>query len=185
MELQDRRTARILLTILVFALVLTVLYVARSVIIIFAFSALFACLINPVVRFLQRSSLFFRNLKGPHVPLADNPIAGVNASLSVITKGGLHTVTRQLAIEYEKEGIRFNAVASGAVDRPYTRMISRIFFGTCSPWEGSARHKIWSTPLFAWQKQIKEPERGCMWTVAFTRPLAALGTKWTVTAHRA
>ena len=50
--------------------------------------------------------------------LANDPIAGVNASVSVITKGGLNPVTRQLAIEYAKEGIRFNAVASGAVDTP-------------------------------------------------------------------
>jgi NAD(P)-dependent dehydrogenase (short-subunit alcohol dehydrogenase family) len=50
--------------------------------------------------------------------LADNPIAGVNASVPMITKGGLNTVTRQLAIEYAKEGIRFNAVAPGVVDTP-------------------------------------------------------------------
>ncbi len=50
--------------------------------------------------------------------LADNPIAGVNASVSMITKGGLNTVTRHLAIEYAKQGIRFNAVAPGAVDTP-------------------------------------------------------------------
>jgi len=43
--------------------------------------------------------------------LADQPIAGVNASVSMMTKGGLNTVTRSLAIEYAKEGIRFNAVA--------------------------------------------------------------------------
>ena len=48
--------------------------------------------------------------------LADQPIAGVNASVSMITKGGLNTVTRSLAVEYAKEGIRFNAVAPGAVD---------------------------------------------------------------------
>ena len=48
--------------------------------------------------------------------LADQPIAGVNASVSMITKGGLNTVTRSLAIEYAKEGIRFNAVAPGVVD---------------------------------------------------------------------
>jgi NAD(P)-dependent dehydrogenase (short-subunit alcohol dehydrogenase family) len=48
--------------------------------------------------------------------LADQPIAGVNASVSMITKGGLNTVTRQLALEYAKEGIRFNAVAPGVVD---------------------------------------------------------------------
>jgi NAD(P)-dependent dehydrogenase (short-subunit alcohol dehydrogenase family) len=50
--------------------------------------------------------------------LADNPIAGVNASVSMITKGGLNTVTRSLAIEYAKEGIRFNAVAPGVVETP-------------------------------------------------------------------
>jgi NAD(P)-dependent dehydrogenase (short-subunit alcohol dehydrogenase family) len=47
--------------------------------------------------------------------LADQPIAGENGSVSMITKGGLNTVTRSLAIEYAKEGIRFNAVAPGAV----------------------------------------------------------------------
>jgi len=63
----DRRTTSILLTILLFALALAIVYVARSVIIIFAFSILFAYLINPIVRFLQRHSLFFKNLRGPHV----------------------------------------------------------------------------------------------------------------------
>jgi NAD(P)-dependent dehydrogenase (short-subunit alcohol dehydrogenase family) len=47
--------------------------------------------------------------------LADQPIAGENASVSMMTKGGLNTVTRSLAIEYAKQGIRFNAVAPGAV----------------------------------------------------------------------
>lgn len=50
--------------------------------------------------------------------LADNPIAGVNGSLSMIMKGGLNIVTRHLAIEYAKQGIRFNAVAPGVVDTP-------------------------------------------------------------------
>jgi len=50
--------------------------------------------------------------------LADRPIAGENASVSMITKGGLNTVTRGLAIEYAKDGIRFNAVAPGVVDTP-------------------------------------------------------------------
>jgi NAD(P)-dependent dehydrogenase (short-subunit alcohol dehydrogenase family) len=50
--------------------------------------------------------------------LADQPIAGIHASVSMITKGGLNTVTRSLAIEYAKEGIRFNAVAPGVVDTP-------------------------------------------------------------------
>jgi len=63
----DRRTVSVLLTILLFALALAIVYVARTVIVIFAFSILFAYLINPIVRFLQRHSLFFKNLRGPHV----------------------------------------------------------------------------------------------------------------------
>jgi NAD(P)-dependent dehydrogenase (short-subunit alcohol dehydrogenase family) len=50
--------------------------------------------------------------------LAANPIAGVNASVPMITKGGLDTITRHLALEYAKDGIRFNAVAPGVVDTP-------------------------------------------------------------------
>jgi NAD(P)-dependent dehydrogenase (short-subunit alcohol dehydrogenase family) len=50
--------------------------------------------------------------------LADRPIAGVNGSVSMITKGGLNSATLNLAIEYAKDGIRFNAVAPGEVDTP-------------------------------------------------------------------
>jgi NAD(P)-dependent dehydrogenase (short-subunit alcohol dehydrogenase family) len=47
--------------------------------------------------------------------LADQPIAGEDGSVSMMTKGGLNTITKSLAIEYAKERIRFNAVAPGAV----------------------------------------------------------------------
>ena len=67
MSFPDRRTVNILLTILLFAGVLAIIYAARSVIILFVLAILFSYLINPVVRFLQRHSLFFRNLKGPHI----------------------------------------------------------------------------------------------------------------------
>jgi predicted PurR-regulated permease PerM len=63
----DRKTASVLLTILLFAIAIAIVYVARTVIVIFAFSILFAYFINPIVRFLQRHSLFFKNLRGPHV----------------------------------------------------------------------------------------------------------------------
>ena len=36
----------------------------------------------------------------------------------MLTKGGLDTITKHLAIEYAKDGIRFNAVAPGVVDTP-------------------------------------------------------------------
>jgi len=48
--------------------------------------------------------------------LADRPIAGGNGSVSMITKGGLNSATQNLAVEYAKDGIRFNAVAPGVVD---------------------------------------------------------------------
>jgi NAD(P)-dependent dehydrogenase (short-subunit alcohol dehydrogenase family) len=48
--------------------------------------------------------------------LADRPIAGENGSISMITKGGLNSAIQNLAVEYAKEGIRFNAVAPGEVD---------------------------------------------------------------------
>jgi NAD(P)-dependent dehydrogenase (short-subunit alcohol dehydrogenase family) len=57
--------------------------------------------------------------------LADQPVAGVNASVSMITKGGLNTVTRSLAIEYAREGIRFNAVAPGVVDTPLQKDVPK------------------------------------------------------------
>ncbi|HUA15837.1 MAG TPA: SDR family oxidoreductase [Verrucomicrobiae bacterium] len=50
--------------------------------------------------------------------LADRPIAGTNGSVSMITKGGLNAATRNLATEYAKDGIRFNAVAPGVVNTP-------------------------------------------------------------------
>jgi NAD(P)-dependent dehydrogenase (short-subunit alcohol dehydrogenase family) len=65
--------------------------------------------------------------------LADNPIAGINGSVSMITKGGLNSVTRSLAIEYAKEGIRFNAVAPGAVDTPLHKDDPKDFLKTFQP----------------------------------------------------
>jgi NAD(P)-dependent dehydrogenase (short-subunit alcohol dehydrogenase family) len=64
--------------------------------------------------------------------LADNPIAGVNASVAMITKGGLNAITRSLAIEYAKEGIRVNAVAPGSVDTPLHRNNPKDFLKTLS-----------------------------------------------------
>ena len=50
--------------------------------------------------------------------LADRPIAGENSSISMITKGGLNSATQNLAVEYARDGIRFNAVAPGVTDTP-------------------------------------------------------------------
>ncbi len=65
--------------------------------------------------------------------LADNPIAGVTASIPMITKGGLEAVTRSLASEYAKDNIRFNAVAPGVVDTPLHQKTPKDFMKTLSP----------------------------------------------------
>ena len=65
--------------------------------------------------------------------LADNPIAGLTASVAMITKGGLNAVMRSLAIEYAKEHIRFNAVAPGVVDTPLHAEDSNDSLKTLSP----------------------------------------------------
>ena len=65
--------------------------------------------------------------------LAANPIAGITASVPMITKGGLEAVTLSLATEYAKEKIRFNAVAPGVVDTPLHKNNPKDFLKTLSP----------------------------------------------------
>jgi NAD(P)-dependent dehydrogenase (short-subunit alcohol dehydrogenase family) len=65
--------------------------------------------------------------------LAQNPIAGLPASVSMLTKGGLNAITVSLASEYAKNNIRFNAVAPGAVDTPIVKDIPKDVLMTLSP----------------------------------------------------
>src|SRR6202790_733227 len=46
------------------------------------------------------------------------PVRGLLAAVTMITKGGRETITQHLAMEYAKDGIRVNAVAPGVVDTP-------------------------------------------------------------------
>jgi NAD(P)-dependent dehydrogenase (short-subunit alcohol dehydrogenase family) len=65
--------------------------------------------------------------------MVDHPIAGVNAAIPMITKGGLQAVTRSLAMEYVKQGIRVNAVAPGIVDTPMHDNDPKDFLRTLQP----------------------------------------------------
>jgi NAD(P)-dependent dehydrogenase (short-subunit alcohol dehydrogenase family) len=65
--------------------------------------------------------------------LAEHPIAGLPASISMLTKGGLSAATVSLASEYAKNNIRFNAVAPGVVDTPIVKDIPKDFLMTLSP----------------------------------------------------
>ena len=65
--------------------------------------------------------------------MVENPIAGIPVSLPMITKGGLEAALRNLASEYAKEHIRFNAIAPGAVDTPLHANDPKDFLKTLSP----------------------------------------------------
>jgi NAD(P)-dependent dehydrogenase (short-subunit alcohol dehydrogenase family) len=65
--------------------------------------------------------------------LARNPMRGVTASVPMITKGGLATITQHLAMEYAKDGIRVNAVAPGVVYTPLHRDTPKEVMESQSP----------------------------------------------------
>ncbi|SAL60819.1 short-chain dehydrogenase/reductase SDR [Caballeronia terrestris] len=50
--------------------------------------------------------------------LVDHAVTGVPSVLASLTKGGLNSATKSLAIEYAKAGIRANAVSPGIIKSP-------------------------------------------------------------------
>ncbi|MBB3133221.1 NAD(P)-dependent dehydrogenase (short-subunit alcohol dehydrogenase family) [Rhizobium pisi] len=69
-------------------------------------------------------------------PLTDHPIAGFSASVSMMTKGGINAISKNLAMEYANEKIRFNIVAPGVVDTPLHKDNPKDFLSTLSPMAG-------------------------------------------------
>jgi len=65
--------------------------------------------------------------------MVEHPIAGVPAAVPMMTKGGLEAATRNLAMEYAKDGIRVNAVAPGVVDTPMHENDPKDVLKTLSP----------------------------------------------------
>ncbi len=65
--------------------------------------------------------------------LADNPMVGSPASVPMMTKGGLNTITRSLAMEYAGSNIRFNAVAPGQVDTALHEKTPKVVMKALSP----------------------------------------------------
>jgi NAD(P)-dependent dehydrogenase (short-subunit alcohol dehydrogenase family) len=78
---------------------------------------------------LQRSGLVV-NITAS---LVDQPVAAIPASLTNLTKGGLESVTRALAIELAGDGVRFNAIAPGVVNTPMHRPETHEFLKQLSP----------------------------------------------------
>jgi NAD(P)-dependent dehydrogenase (short-subunit alcohol dehydrogenase family) len=65
--------------------------------------------------------------------IADHPLAAFTASVPMITKGGINAISRSLAMEYAKQGIRVNVVAPGVVDTPLLKDVPKEFLRTLSP----------------------------------------------------
>jgi len=65
--------------------------------------------------------------------LADHPMSVFTASVPMITKGGINAISRSLAMEYAKNGIRVNVVAPGVVDTPLLKDVPKDFLRTLSP----------------------------------------------------
>ncbi len=65
--------------------------------------------------------------------LVDQPIAGVGAAVQIMLKGALNAVTRALAIEYAKEGIRVNTIAPGVINTPMHKLETHDFLKGLHP----------------------------------------------------
>lgn len=66
-------------------------------------------------------------------PLVSHPIAGLPVSVAMITKGGIEAASKNIAMEYARDGIRVNTVAPGVVDTPLHKDNPKDFLKTLSP----------------------------------------------------
>jgi NAD(P)-dependent dehydrogenase (short-subunit alcohol dehydrogenase family) len=73
------------------------------------------------------------NIINVSTTLVDQPIAGVGAAVQVMLKGGLNAVTRALAIEYAKEGIRVNTISAGVINTPMHKPETHDFLKGLQP----------------------------------------------------
>ena len=86
----------------------------------------------------------------------------------MVTKGGLDAITRSLAMEYAKEGIRFNTVAPGLVNTPMHETDSNEFLKTLSPMGEILKSRISSTQSYISRELDMSPDKCCVSTLALT-----------------
>ena len=65
--------------------------------------------------------------------LTDQPIAGVPTALANLTKGGINSATKALAIEFATKGIRVNAVSPGIIKTPMHAAETHDFLSALHP----------------------------------------------------
>jgi len=82
-------------------------------------------------------------------PLISHPIAGMPVSVAMITKGGIEAASKNIAMEYARDGIRVNTVAPGVVDTPLHKDNPKDFLKTLSPMNSiSSAQEIVDAVLF-------------------------------------
>jgi NAD(P)-dependent dehydrogenase (short-subunit alcohol dehydrogenase family) len=74
-----------------------------------------------------------RQKSGSIVNVSTTLVAGVPITVQVMAKGSLNAVTRALAMEYVKDGIRVNTVALGIIQTPMHKPESYEFLKALHP----------------------------------------------------
>lgn len=65
--------------------------------------------------------------------IAQQPNANVPASIPILIKGGLNSVTKALALEFASKNVKVNAVAPGIIDTPLYTSDMHEFLNTLQP----------------------------------------------------
>lgn len=86
----------------------------------------------------QQVVMQMRKQKSGHIvniatTLTEQPLAGAPISLPVITKSTMPAFSRELAMEFVKEGIRSNTISPGVVDTPMHANDDHEFLKTLHP----------------------------------------------------
>ena len=99
--------------------------------------------------------------------LAEYASSGTPEVLAALTKGGLASATRSLAIEYASYGIRVNAVSPGIIQTPVHPPESYDDLGDRLPRSGGpAGSATSSTASCSWSPRRTSPARSCTSTAA-------------------
>ena len=95
-----------------------------------------------VVEMLKQGSGHIVNITTSFV---DQPFAGVPTALANLTKGGLASATKALAIEYAAKGIRVNAVSPGFIKTPIHAPENHEYLA------GLIRSSVWAKSATSWR----------------------------------
>lgn len=98
--------------------------------------------------------------------LVDNADSRVPSVLASLTKGGLQSSTKSLAIEYATRGIRVNAVAPGTIKTPMHSPETHAGLAALHPWAAWATWPTSSTRSFSSSTPGSSLARYCMSTAA-------------------